>query len=247
MFENIKLQLWDILKKKEVSLVMIFDKKGDILWHKGRKILGKSIHNGIGFPKSYTRKVISQDHLIEKEDVQVDVLGDNLSESAKFLDIKNLLIIPIQKNFFLYIDSGTKEAFTKADIEIFRIMGQILGKMIEKVIEDQEDRDGITGDSEKIKEIIYGNGYKKTLPDTISNQPHWKDEIQANLRAGKSFWQVVKEPFLNRDLNRRQVKAILSEALVQTEGNYKDTLRLFNIDNGEYGSFMKFLYRNKLN
>jgi len=473
MFESIKLQLWDILKKKDVSLVMIFDKKGDILWHRGRKIIGKSIYHGVGFSKSYARKIISQDHPIEKEDVQVDILGHNLSESAKALDIKNLLIIPIQKCFFLYVDSGIKESFTKADIEVFKIMGQILGKMIEQIMEDQEDVDGITGDSkeikkiremvlkysleeepilligetgvgkshiaelihrysgkkgkfvvaeitsineslfestmfghkkgsftdakadktglvgeaekgtlfideiseipisfqakllrfidkkkyrvvgeckereadirivaasnknlqnaikdrefredlyyrlqvleieipplrhrkqdiktfikknpgylknkeigdgfwevisghdwpgnmrelitvlkragilldspitgEKIKEIIYRNGYKKTLPDKNPNQSHWKDEIQANLRAGQSFWQVVKEPFLKRDLNRRQVKAILSEALVQTGGNYKDTLRLFNIDKNEYASFMKFLYRNKLN
>ena len=103
----------------------------------------------------------------------------------------------------------------------------------------------ITG--EKMKEIIYGNGYKKTLTDENSNQAQWKDEIRANLSKGKSFWKVVKEPFLNRDLNRRQVKAVLSEALVQTEGNYKNTLRLFNIDEEEYGSFMKFLYRNQLN
>jgi len=52
--------LWELLKKKQVSLVMIFDEKGEILWHKGREIQGKSIHMGVGFPGSFAKKVIKK-------------------------------------------------------------------------------------------------------------------------------------------------------------------------------------------
>jgi transcriptional regulator with PAS, ATPase and Fis domain len=153
MFESIKSQLWDILKKKEISLVMIFDKNGEILWHKGRKIEGKSIHLGAGFPRSFAKKIITHGDIIKKENVEIVAFGDNLSESALNLSVKSLIILPIKKDFFLYVDSGTKEYFTDADIEVFRVMGQLLEKMIENVMENEADINGITGVSSEIKKI----------------------------------------------------------------------------------------------
>jgi DNA-binding NtrC family response regulator len=99
----------------------------------------------------------------------------------------------------------------------------------------------ITGDN--IKEIIYGSGYKKSHADG----ERWLEEIRDDLKKGRSFWEVVKQPFLNRDLNRQQVKKIITEALAKTNGNYKDTLKILNIDEDDYVKFMKFLYRNELN
>jgi transcriptional regulator with PAS, ATPase and Fis domain len=469
MFESIKTQLWDILKKKAVSLVMIFDDTGEILWHRGRTIIGKSIQMGSGFSRSFTQKVIANGGMIRKDHVDIMVFGDNLSESARNLSVKSLIIIPIRKNFFLYLDSGTKEYFTDADIDVFKAMGQLLEKMIDTVMEDEQETDGITGSSdeikqikrmvvkysleeepvlltgetgvgkshiaelihrysgrkgkfvvaevtsinenlfestmfghkrgaftdardnriglvqeadkgtlfidevseipiscqakllrfidkkcyrmigdskerfadvrlvaasnrdlqkaieekdfredlyyrlhvleieipplrnrkedikafisrnrqflknkvadesfwdvmlnhdwpgnmrelitvlkragillespitgENVKQIISGSGYKKNICD----DPRWKDEIWGCLGNGESFWEVVKRPFLKRDLNRAQVRTVITEALAKTGGNYKDTLKLFNIDDAEYGSFMKFLYRNQLN
>jgi transcriptional regulator with PAS, ATPase and Fis domain len=471
MFESVKTQLWDILKKKEVSLVMIFDKSGEILWHKGREIVGRSIHLGAGFSTSCAKKIIAHGNPIKTGDAQIVSLSHHLPESAVNLNVKSLLILPIKKNFFLYVDSGTKDTFTESDMEVFNVMGQLLEKMIDTVIVDQEDSEGITGTSpeikkirevvlkysleedpilligetgvgkshiaelihrysgrkgefvvaeipvinenlfesimfghkkgaftdakankiglvqeadkgtlfideiseipvsfqakflrfidkkkyrvvgeskereaevrivaasnknlqkaiknkefredlyyrlhvleieipplrnrkediktfitsnqnylkgkeigkgfweivinhdwpgnmrelitvlkragillespitgDKIKEIIYGSGYQKTIKTT--GVETWKEEIWAAFKNGENFWQVIKEPFLNRDLNRHQVKAIIAEALAQTDGNYKDTLRLFNIAESEYGTFMKFLYRNYLN
>jgi transcriptional regulator with PAS, ATPase and Fis domain len=471
MFESVKTQLWDILKKKEVSLVMIFDKNGEILWHKGREIVGRSIHLGAGFSTSCAKKIIAHGNPIKTGDAQIVSFGNQLPESAVNLNVKSLLILPIKKNFFLYVDSGTKDTFTETDMEVFKVMGELLEKMIDTVIEDQEDSEGITGISpeikkiremvlkysleeepvlligetgvgkshiaelihrysgrkgkfvvaeipginenlfestmfghkkgsftdakadkiglvqeadkgtlfideiseipvsfqakflrfidkkkyrvlgeakekeaevrivaasnknlqkaiknkefredlyyrlqvleieipplrdrkediktfittnqkyikgkeigkgfwetvlnhdwpgnmrelitvlkragillespitgEKIKEIIYGSGYQKIFKTTGTET--WKEEIWDAFKNGENFWQVVKEPFLNRDLNRHQVKVIIAEALAQTDGNYKDTLRLFNIEESEYGTFMKFLYRNHLN
>ena len=470
MFESVKTQLWDILKKKEVSLVMIFDKNGDILWSKGRSIEGKSIHMGVGFSKSCAQKVIARGDMIRKENVQIVVFGDKLPESAVSLNVKSLIILPIKKSYFLYVDSGTKESFTDADLEIFRVMGELLEKMIEKVLDGENESEGITGVSpaikkikemvvkysledepvllvgetgvgkshiaelihrysgrngkfvvaeitsinenlfestlfghkkgsftdavkdkiglvqdadkgtlfideifeipiqyqakllrfidkkkyrtlgepeeketdvrivaatnkdlrvaiknkefredlyyrlhvleieipplrkrkedieafiiqnqrylkgkemgtdfwevilqhdwpgnmrelitvlkragilldspitgEKIKELIYGSSYSKSF--ACAEDMNWKEDIWKKLGKGESFWDIVKEPFLNRDLNRGQVQAVLVDALAQTNGNYKDTLKIFNIDPDEYGNFMKFLYRNDL-
>ena len=153
MFESIKTQLWDILKKKQVSLVMIFAKNGDILWHKGREIQGKSIHLGTGFSKSATRKSIARGDMIEQDNVGIAMFGDQLSESAVNLSVKSLIIIPIKNRFFLYLDSGTKESFTGVDLEVFRVMGQLLERIIERVIQEEEEGDGITGASTEIKKI----------------------------------------------------------------------------------------------
>ena len=469
MFESIKTQLWDLLKQKQVSLVMIFDKNGEILWHKGRKIEGKSIHMGFGFSKSFAIKIINKGGVIKKKDVEIIVFGNDLSESAMNLSVKSLIVVPITTNFFLYVDSGTKEYFTESDIEVFKVMGELLGKMIEMVLDDEKDISGITGISddikkiremvlkysleeepvlligetgvgkshiaelihrysgrkgkfevaeitsinenlfestmfghkkgsftdakadkkglvqeadkgtlfideiseipvsfqakllrfidkkmyrvigesrereadvrivaasnrnlqeaikekefredlyyrlhvleieipplrsrkkdvrtfvlgnrnylkgkeigagfwktilnhdwpgnmrelitvlkragillespitgEKLEEVIHGIGYKKSA----GSLRNCSEDIWENFAKGKSFWEVVKEPFLNRDLNREQVKRIITEALTKTNGNYKDTLALFRIAENEYEKFMKFLYRNELN
>ena len=50
MLEIIKNKIWELLKDKEVSLVMIFHRDGDILWHRGREIKGKSIEKGLVTP-----------------------------------------------------------------------------------------------------------------------------------------------------------------------------------------------------
>lgn len=471
MFESIKTQLWEFLKEKEVSLVMIFNQNGDILWNKGRPIEGKSIHLGSGFSKSFAKKVIAQGGAIEKDDVDIMVFGNQLSESAQNLSVKSLLILPMAQGFFLYVDSGTREYFTQSDRDVFRVLGQLLentiervktggdsggiagvspamnrirqmvityaleeepvlllgetgvgkshiaelihrfsgrsgdfvaaeitsinenlfestmfghkkgaftdaradkkglvqeadkgtlfideiseiptsfqakllrfiekkkyrvmgdpreqtadvrivaasNKNLEKAIADKEFRedlyyrlhvleieipplrerkediraffkrnrnylkdkdigDGfweaildyhwpgnmrelitvlkragilldspITGD--KINKMIHGNMHKTLSSPTPAPEP-WKQKIVENLGKGISFWETVKGPFLERDLNRGQVKTVIAEALEKTGGNYKETLKLLNVDDADYVKFMKFLYRNRLN
>lgn len=471
MFENIKSQLWDILKRKEVSLVMIFHENGDILWHKGREICGKSIHMGTGFSRSFAKKIISSGSEIKTENTEIVVFGSTLSQSAMNLNVKSLIILPIKKRFFLYVDSGTREYFNDADVEVFRVMGQLLEKVIDNVMKNEEDSDGITGASdeirriremvikysleeepvlltgetgagkshvaelihrysgrpgkfvvaeitsinenlfestmfghkkgaftdarcdkvglvqdahkgtlfideisevplsfqakllrfiekkiyrvlgenkereadvrivaasnrdlaeaiknkefredlyyrlqvleieipplrqrkediktfitvnrhyfkdkelgegfweaildydwpgnmrelitvlkragilldspikgEDIKEVIYGSGYKKPPADICGKD--WKDQIMEAFEKGGNFWDVIKEPFLNRDLNRVQVKSIIGDVVSRANGNYKDSLKMFNVTEDDYTRFMKFLYRNELN
>jgi transcriptional regulator with PAS, ATPase and Fis domain len=98
----------------------------------------------------------------------------------------------------------------------------------------------ITG--KKIQEIIDTNITEDTSVKSINRI----DQVQAALKSGKNFWEVVKEPFLKRDLNRSEVKCIISKALLETGGKYVNTLPFFNIDPSEYKRFMKFLHKNKL-
>jgi transcriptional regulator with PAS, ATPase and Fis domain len=72
------------------------------------------------------------------------------------------------------------------------------------------------------------------------------DRIWEKLKSGECFWDVVKKPFLERELNRSEVKIIISRGLKESGGKYKKLLDVFNIDTGKYMNFMRFLYDNRL-
>jgi len=62
----------------------------------------------------------------------------------------------------------------------------------------------------------------------------------------RNFWEVVYEPFLKRELNRKEVIEILYLGLKKTNGSYKELLHLFNINGRDYKRFLNFLYVHKL-
>jgi len=152
MIESIKTKLWDLLKGKQVSVAMLYDKNGRILWHIGRKIKGKTIFDGEGFSKSCIEKTLQSGNSVEKEDVVITLSGDGLPQSARILYVKSLMIQPIAPNFFLYVDSG-RESFTPADLEVFKVIGYWLSEAIEKIKKYQQDAGGISGTSQAIEAI----------------------------------------------------------------------------------------------
>ena len=62
----------------------------------------------------------------------------------------------------------------------------------------------------------------------------------------KDFWELVYQPFLNRDLNRTQVKAIIKRGLAATQGNYRKLLDLLRLPPDDYQKFMDFLRHHDL-
>lgn len=153
MIESIKAKLWDLLKEKQVSLAMLYDREGRILWHKGRKIKGKTIHEGEGFSKSCIEKTIQNHSPVEQADVVITLSGDGLPQSARILYVKSLIVQPVTPNVFLYVDSGIKESFSSSDLEVFKVMGHLLGEMIDNIKKRQQDIGGISGTSEAIQKI----------------------------------------------------------------------------------------------
>ena len=61
-----------------------------------------------------------------------------------------------------------------------------------------------------------------------------------------SFWKVIREPFLNRDLNRAQVRTVIDLGLQRCRGNYRKVVALFNLPATEYQKFMGFLRTHSL-
>jgi transcriptional regulator with PAS, ATPase and Fis domain len=151
MFEVIKDKIWNRLKKKEVSLAMIYDKDGEILWHKGREIEGKNVLTGVGFCKSYIEQSLEN---LERIDVEDYIKSDSkeLSGSAEILMLKSIIIHPIHRGFFLYIDSGTREFFNEKDRNSFKLLGEILEQVITHIRGDT-DASGLVGSSEAVEMI----------------------------------------------------------------------------------------------
>lgn len=66
------------------------------------------------------------------------------------------------------------------------------------------------------------------------------------VEEGCDFWSVVREPFLDRELNRDQVRAIVRRGLDDSQGSYKRMLQVFRLQQDEYLKFMDFLRHHRL-
>jgi len=156
MIENIKKKLWDLLLEKSVSLVMIYNREGEILWHRGRQIVGKTVAKGDNFCKSFVLATIKEPKIVNKMNVGILQVGDGLSESAERLMIKSIYILPIDLDHFLYVDSGTKVYFSEAELAIFRILADLLQAAIDKIRKSVQRPSGICGKNaamDKVKNL----------------------------------------------------------------------------------------------
>lgn len=73
------------------------------------------------------------------------------------------------------------------------------------------------------------------------------DELLGKMvHGGQDFWSVVHQPFLDRELNRSQVTAVIRRGLLTTRGNYRQLLSRFNMPRSDYQRFMDFLRHHRL-
>lgn len=64
--------------------------------------------------------------------------------------------------------------------------------------------------------------------------------------SGEDFWQAIHRPFMARDLNRSQVKALIKQGLITADGSYQQLLDLVNLPPSNYQKFMDFLRHHDL-
>jgi DNA-binding NtrC family response regulator len=62
--------------------------------------------------------------------------------------------------------------------------------------------------------------------------------------GGESFWDLVYEPFMQRDLTREHVREVIAKGLQETRGSYTHVVRLFHVDPGDYKRFLNFLHKH---
>jgi len=72
-------------------------------------------------------------------------------------------------------------------------------------------------------------------------------DLCGRMAGGESdFWELVHRPFLERDLNRAQVREIIAMGLQSSRGSYKRLLHVFGIVPTDYLKFMDFLRHHRL-
>jgi DNA-binding NtrC family response regulator len=153
MIEVVKSRLWRLLEEKEVSLAMLLDFDGRILWHRGRSVSGKTLETAEGFPKSALREAIRRRTALHERDVVETSGGDDLPQSARALYVKSLIILPVDETFLLYVDSGSKVSFSKADGEVLTVLGGMLRDTLETIKRDEMEPGGIAGPSEAMTRV----------------------------------------------------------------------------------------------
>jgi hypothetical protein len=153
MFEVIESKVWNVFRKKKVSFAMIYDIDGNILWHKGRDISGKTLNEAKGFSKTYIKEALINGETLKSGGLIKSVNGDNATNSSCCLFLESLIINQISDDYFLYIDSKISDSFSPPDYEMFQVMGEILGNTIHQGRKEDTEIREIVGTSESIKEI----------------------------------------------------------------------------------------------
>ena len=59
--------------------------------------------------------------------------------------------------------------------------------------------------------------------------------------GGESFWQVVYDPLMSRDLTRATVREVVARGLERTRGSYRLLVELFNMRADDYKRFLGIL------
>jgi len=73
------------------------------------------------------------------------------------------------------------------------------------------------------------------------------DELFRRLsRQSGDFWQLVHDPYMDRDLARRDVRRLIARGLSEVEGSYRKLLSLWRIPGPDYKRFMDFLRHHRL-
>jgi DNA-binding NtrC family response regulator len=62
---------------------------------------------------------------------------------------------------------------------------------------------------------------------------------------GESFWSVIYEPFMSRDITRDDLREVVSRGLEHTKGSYKMLVELFNIQPSDYKRLLAFLRKHE--
>jgi transcriptional regulator with PAS, ATPase and Fis domain len=80
----------------------------------------------------------------------------------------------------------------------------------------------------------------KPLPDRV-RLPLAEALLNEMLECRATFWAVVYERFMARDLTREDLRAVIRLGLARTNGSYRMLVELFNLPSTDYKRFLNFL------
>ena len=81
-----------------------------------------------------------------------------------------------------------------------------------------------------------------TLVPSRERRKRVADHLYEALKSGAcSFWEHVYPMFINRDITRADIMAMVRQALTETSGNYRALIQLLGMPPGDYKRFLNFL------
>jgi transcriptional regulator with PAS, ATPase and Fis domain len=129
-----------------------------------------------------------------------------------------------------------------AQLVAYRWPGNVreLKNFIERLV--LKNRTGVISVAELPSEII-------PPPPAAPQAPQPRNQLvfsmyERMVKGHESFWTVVYEPFMLRDMTRDDLRAIISRGLEQTRGSYRILVQLFGMDVADYKRFLNFLRKH---
>jgi DNA-binding NtrC family response regulator len=95
-------------------------------------------------------------------------------------------------------------------------------------------------------DVVSPRDFADHLEEGSSGSEDLLDEIFRRLVRGGGFWERARDPFLSRDLNRRQLRKLVARGLRETYGSYRKLTDLWHLERDEYQRFMDFLRHHRL-
>lgn len=152
MVQRIKRKVQEMLDRKRVSMAMIYDREGHILWHHGRAIHGRSIDEAGGFCREAVRESLENGSTLCREPCPVFVPATANSGSPEDL-MGSVIIQPLNSSYFFYVDSGSASGFSPEERRDFQVIFEIMDEVIGHIRLSQRGVGGITGKSPAIGEV----------------------------------------------------------------------------------------------
>lgn len=95
-------------------------------------------------------------------------------------------------------------------------------------------------------DVIEPDDIESLIVRLDSHQDTASDLYERVTTGSESFWDVIHQPFLNRQLNRAQVRAVVLSGLTASRGSYRRLLEVFNLPGADYQRLMDFLRHHDL-
>jgi DNA-binding NtrC family response regulator len=100
------------------------------------------------------------------------------------------------------------------------------------------------GDSigEEVRDLLGGSGPRREEQEDLDTLRL----LDAELDAGKSFWDTHWKAFMARDLNRREIRGFLRKRFVDCGDSLKRLSKRLNLDETEYSRFVTSLHKQDI-
>jgi DNA-binding NtrC family response regulator len=95
-------------------------------------------------------------------------------------------------------------------------------------------------------DTIEPGDFASLLEETQGGEGSVDTLIEAIIDGGQDFWTTVHAAFMERELNRAQMKTLLRGGLNRAGGSYRRLLELMRLPSSDYQRFMDFLRHHDL-